>query len=210
VDGDLPGVDEIAAKTTCDKLSYGPTADVEPSGFELAAAGQHVLRSTNPRDAILPIRFEAGGRVGARLRHNSEPLPLTLDVLVNGEDWSRVNFETKFVRFDVWVATRELQTGLLTAGNGAGIEVCGGIVDYMPTDPVFQVLADSRVVVAKQPDAGAAGPEGLSVQKGKVVRVKHRQHGFAEVEPFVDTIRAPDGHAFWVPQSTLRELKPGL
>ena len=197
IEDDMAGVESIVANTPCDTISYDPKPKLVAAGPRAPAT-----QFATPRRSVLPLRLTPGGPILTTLREDAEPLPIGVDVLEKAAGSTRIAIETTSARFDVWVSDGELRTDGGRGIGSSGSAGCGGVTDY-GVMTLFDVVEDTRVVVAHSPDGGS-GPDGLTLGKGTTVTIRSRQNGFAEISSPFSVISPPTDLAFWVPEAILR------
>jgi hypothetical protein len=192
-------IEDLEAVTTCEAVRFDgfrgfPTVPPAPSGNLGAARGNAVHLKGGPGEASL---------FTVRIASSSSPFLMT-EIGKKGTD-AHVSFSTSKARFDAWIDQSEIDFGDLGGGFGTGTGTCKPGTQP-PRDAGFQVIDDTDVLVADQPDK--RGPAGVHLSKGMFV-VAHEAHGgWAEISIEPPVIAPAPGLHFFVPWGSLRDPVP--
>jgi hypothetical protein len=199
---DTFGGQSLLAETTCDNLAFDPQSQADIRASRKTTTRAASGHTAAPMRSVLPLRLAPRGLVVMTLTYDKDPLPITVNVTERDGAFSRIVFDTEEAHFDVWVSSTELDTAH-GRGVGHGSSACGGrTVDPDPAS-LFDVLADTPVVVARKPALGG-GVDGVTIARGGLVSTLRRQGGFAEITTPFGAITAPTGLSFWIPETALR------
>ncbi|NUO49508.1 MAG: hypothetical protein HOV80_11695 [Polyangiaceae bacterium] len=191
----IEGVDDLKWKLSCDALGYDPLPNRGVSSSRVRATGSRAA-PTGPK---LRLRTQPGEEPFATLKSSSERLGLALEVVSVLGDFTRVRFFTSHARFDVWVASKEIDRSGLGFGFGRRSGVCVSRGTVTPVERAL-IVEDTSVTIGRNQQRFTA--PSVELVAGAEVSVVKREAGFALVVP-QGRIQPSDGVAFFVPESVL-------
>jgi hypothetical protein len=196
-DDSIDGVGELRWKVSCDSLGFDPLPRRRLSPSRPA---QRKFPSAVPRTSTLRLRTAPREKPFATLTSApDEKVSVQMEILQVLGDWSRVRFQTTHARFDVWVASQEIEPHGALSLRGFGSRGCRRSRSSGLQERAV-LLDDTNVFFG--PPLVASPVAGLAFSKGAEVVVGARSRGYARVEPLGD-ILSHGGEYFYVPEALL-------
>jgi hypothetical protein len=198
VAGDMVGgVDALELPVACDVIGYDP---LPRRTVSFGGASRSGGRQAVPRGNHLRLSLGPNERPFATLRGDGGTLMLTVGVVEALGDWSRVRFQTSFLRFDAWVPSASIDTNAGVGGRGGIGPTC--LIGWGKPASTERALVTDDSPISLGGTGKPRPSEALSIAKGTEVIVVSRESGMARVV-VKSTIEPPDGFAFYVPESVL-------
>ncbi len=193
----VEGVGALELPVACDVIAYDPLprrtvslGGFSGSGRRAVPRGNQLRLSVGPNEPAFATLSEGDG--GA--------LMLSVGVVEALGDWTRVRFQTSFVRFDAWVPSASIDPNAGVGARGGIGPTCGfGSARHASTERAV-VSEDTALALGKSGKPRTS--EALSIAKGTEVIVISRESGMAKVV-IKSTIEPPDGLSFYLPESVL-------